>query len=505
MNTFFQKLWYALERLSSRPIVGGLQLSDAAAQYVVIDTEPRTLSLRFPPGVIQDGKIASQEQLTESLVQLRDTIDPTERTRVIPVVVALPPAAIFAQGFRIPNVGSERLEESASLNIQMISPLPKDEVYMGWQIIRETPDHYELLGAFAEKKFIDAVAASLESARFYPIAFEFPSLALTRLIAESMPASTEPTLVLNVSSSGLDFFVCREQGVQFDYFRSWQSIQGENREISRELFERVIADEVQKVLNFSLSRFQEEVHKVLLLAPGFDAEIKGFLEKRFALQVTSLVFSQWPLNPTWYVALGAALRGRVDRSKDVAISLAPVSSVELFYEEQFLSFIRLWRNIIGSVFLLFIIFFAGVAYVEVKQSQAAEQQLTLFSDESQRAELESLRKKVSEFNMLVSSIQSVRAGEQPWQLFIDRIRVLTARHKIVIDQLDVGSLNGESPLTLNAHATDSNFVLVFRDALIADKFFTDIDLPVSRIVPRGDGGVSFVMTFRFQINEQGEE
>ena len=97
------------------------------------------------------------------------------------VVVVLPAATVYTQSFDIPNVGEDKLIESADLNLQMISPMPKETAYMSFERLQETPDRYELLGAFAERALVDRYWDILSQAKFPPIVFEFPGLALTRL------------------------------------------------------------------------------------------------------------------------------------------------------------------------------------------------------------------------------------------------------------------------------------------------------------------------------------
>jgi len=131
-------------------------------------------------------------------------------------------------------------------------------------------------------------------------------------------------LVFFLSSDGVNLFLQRNESLYFDYFRSWHSMQGESMEIPRIVFDGVVAQEIQKVINFTLSKFQETPEQVVLIAPGYERELQSFISERFALPVVPLELKERNVQPAWYVAFGAALRGQVDRTKDTAISLAPL-------------------------------------------------------------------------------------------------------------------------------------------------------------------------------------
>ncbi|MEK7089671.1 MAG: hypothetical protein AAB920_02520, partial [Patescibacteria group bacterium] len=226
------QLKFFFGRLTSEPRVGGLHISDSALLYAEIYGGLKTAGVKLPPGVVMDGKILDPAQFRIALKQLHTAIDSNEK-KTIPVAVVLPTAGIYTQSFTTPNVGRERLQESALLNLQMISPMATDTSYMSWQLMQETPDQFELLGAFTEKKFVDDFRVLLEEAHLSPVVFEFSSLALSRLVALVGGGDVRPALLLQISSDGLNFSILRNNGLYFDYFRSWKSIHCSERHIMR--------------------------------------------------------------------------------------------------------------------------------------------------------------------------------------------------------------------------------------------------------------------------------
>jgi len=488
------KAKYIFERLSSKPLVGGLHISDYALQYVVLGAGLSTAIVKMPPGIVKEGRILDEVQFQGYLKKLHQAVE-TDEKKTVPVVVVLPSSIVYTQSFSVPNVGSDRLEESAALNIQMISPMAPETSYMSWQVVKETPDQYELLGAFAERPRVDVFQKVLEEARFSPVAFEFPSLALARLVALAGNADDHPSLLFQISSDGLNLSILKNKGLYFDYFRSWRSIQGEEREITQQRFEAVLAEEMQKISHFTLSRFKENPQKVFMIAPGFEKTVQSFIQTKFGISVVLLQIAAWNISSQWYVAVGAALRENESRQKETLINVGSVSHGGYFYEEQALNFIRLWRGVSAAVLGVLLVFFGGSAYVLANEVKAAKGNLSMFSANIPSGELARLEEQVKQFNALVGNARSKKEGTIPWTYFFSKMNTITVANRAVIDHIEIASLKDR--ITLSAHVADSNAIIVFKNALAADKDFADIDLLVSQIAVREDGSAGFQITFRF--------
>jgi Tfp pilus assembly PilM family ATPase len=216
-SKFFSTLF---DRLSSKPRVGGLFITNGGVEYVLSGKEPKAFAIKFPEGIVRDGRVQKIPEFTTAVKKLFELADTEHKKRPLQVVVSLPAADVYTQAFSVPNIDREKLEESAGLNLQMLSPVSKNDAYMSAEVIGETPDKYDLLGAFIEKKIVDNFRTGLLGAGFYPIAFEFPALSLTRLMKQSIMTDEHPSLVMHVSGDGVDFFIVKNGTLHFDYFRS---------------------------------------------------------------------------------------------------------------------------------------------------------------------------------------------------------------------------------------------------------------------------------------------
>lgn len=489
---WFERL---LEKLSSRPPVGGVYVSSLGVQYISFEKEkPQTYFFRFPPGVMKNGRVQNTEEFINILRQIRETVNPRKKTQTLQVIVTLPTEVIFTQSFEVPNVGEEKLEEAANLNLQMISPIPQDSAYMSWQLVKEGDDRFELFGAFAEKNIIEEFRKVFEGASFHPIAFEFPALSLSRVITESVNLKGKSVLVLQISGDGINLSILRHDTLQFDYFRSWQSIQGEGKQISREALEQVIVDEVQKVINFTLSRFKEMLEQVIVVAPGFEGDIQRILKGRFGnLGIIPFILPSQEVTPSWYIAYGSALRGKSDFNRDQHINLNYGMSADLFFEEYVLGFTKLWRNILGIIFFFFFILFLISSSFLSKQLKNLNAELNVSKIQINDVEFNNIRAKALEFNTLVDAIRREPRYGAFFSSFIDYFKKLTDENKITIDRIELSSPAGV--IQVSARAPDTGTVVVFKNALLKNARFRDVDLPLFGIRELPDNTASFSLTF----------
>ncbi len=495
MKPIFSLMRGILEQIGSAPKVGGLQISDSGVQYVLLSTEGKAFSLRFPPGVVREGRVTNPELFSSTLVELHRMTNPERETDAVPVVVSLPAAMVFTQTFNLPNVGRERLAESAQLNLQMLSPISPENAYMSWEEIAETEDKFEILGAFAEKSYVDEIRALLEATGFASVAFEFPSLALTRVITDSIGAMPGSAIGLEISSDGLDLSIMRHKSLHFDYFRSWQSIQGEGREIAKQLFENVVTQEVQRVTNFALSKFKEVVKDVYLVAPGFEEEMELLLGKKFGLRVIPVKLSDWDLESTWYSVLGSALRGRGHRGNDRAITLAPFTAADLFFKEQSLNFLRLWRNVVAVTLFVFLLFYGSAALSLAKKSTRLEGEAANFHMTAPQEEITTLTASAVEFNQLVSAISTAKGSAAPWDRFFSRLFSLAQATRVTVERLDAPSISSQFSIAIRSG--DEAGILRFKAAMTGDSAFSEVDLNISNMTTLEDESVMVPVTARY--------
>lgn len=485
--------------LSSTPKVGALHIQGTVVTYLRLGGAAEAFSVKMEPGALQDGKIIDRAKMLVALKELAAQAGSDPKKESLRVVVVMPSEPVYTQGVNIPNVGKDRLEESASLNLQMVSPMNRGEATISYEVVEEAEDHYELLGVFVERRVVEELRSVLEEAGFQPIIFEFSSLALTRLIERVKGVYEHATLGFYLSSDGLEFFIVKRGKLHFSYFRSWASIQGVAREISRELFDEVVTREVQKVVNFSLGKFKERPREVVLIAQGFAEEVNALLSSRFEIPVTALEVGGGFTSP-WFAVLGAALRAKGDPSMDVGINLATTSSHERLFEEQAFGFIKLWRSILAGVLVLFLAIFGASAYFLMRTQRNVAVQIDAFTARSNTDEFAELSARAREFNALVRATVDAVATRVPWQAMLRTLERVMGEHGVALDRIEArGQGNG---ITLTARAPSNDRLISFKNALVGAEGFTDVNLSVAQIATLEDGSVGFTVTFTYIFPER---
>ncbi|MFB6212848.1 MAG: pilus assembly protein PilM [Candidatus Magasanikbacteria bacterium] len=488
-----------ISSLSSRPEAGGLQITDSSIQYVSLsegESDPVYFSVKLPPGVVENGRVEKEEKLVSALKKLFNKVNAKKEEDREKVVVSLPSNVVYTQNFNIPKVEEGRLEETASLNLEMISPIPSDEAYMSWEIIEESDDNFGLLGAFVQKDILDNFRSALLQSNFHPIAIEAPSLSISWLMNKIMGPKSSATLVVNVSSDGIDLSLIKNGYVYFDYFKSWNSVKTGSGQISQSAFKSAISQEVSQVISFTESHFKEGLQEVYFIAPGIEKKVKSAIEQNFGFSAKPLRVDFVSLDPSWYTVLGSALRAEWPRNEDRFISLGTGKVETVYYREQLIDFINLWRNIWAGALVMFILLFGSVMFLIKSHPLILKKGASGLNIDPHKKDLKNLRQKAERFNDLVASIKRIRKKAGGAVEIVKEVQVITKERKIRIVDLKVDGSNGKVELSAEAPSYDK--VIGFKDALIRDSRFSNVELPFSNINTGSGDFVSFGVSFKYK-------
>ena len=496
MKEIFKKIIAILEKLSSEPRVGSLRITNTSLQYVLLMGEKaKNVSVELPGGVVEDGIIKDGKEFGKALEKLHDMIAPKKKEEAIKAIVSLPADLIYTQSFKIPFVKEEKREESANLNLQMITPIKAEKSFMSWQEIQETDNEVELLGAFVEKKNVVQIQEALDKANFYPATFEFPALGLTRLLNKAQGPQQKSVLIIDISGDGMDFLIIKNGALYFDYFISWKEVQGKNKEISKEAFEETLTKEIRKVSNFTLSRAGEGIENILFIAPGMEERVSKLIQERAGVNASPFIAKNEKLDASWYGVIGSSLRGS-GREEKKEINLGPETLTKAFFEERLVRFIKLWRNIGIVVLGTFLLVDGGFAALVTTQSKALNSQISGFKTRASGQELDELEKKADEFNRLVASVEKVRDQDKNWYAFLINLKKLAIDKDVTITQVEVSS--GTNVINIVAEGKSHDAVIEFKNTLVEEPTLEDVDLPLSRISVSEQNRVNFTLSFKIK-------
>lgn len=142
------------------PQIGGLEITDSVINFYDLSYGSAPVaSLRLPPGIVEDGKVHRGEEtnFTEALRTIHSQIT-VDSKKIINIILTLSGNDVYVQSFNVSKAAESNLTEAAELNLRMISPMPIEGAYYGWQKIADTGGPggvIELLGAFMPSESID--------------------------------------------------------------------------------------------------------------------------------------------------------------------------------------------------------------------------------------------------------------------------------------------------------------------------------------------------------------
>lgn len=478
-----------MARLTPKVEIFGLEISDGLVRFY--DTgkrgnkNARQFVLRLPPEAVVGGKVENKEVLVNTLKELHKRVVDSQR-KSISVILTVPSTNIYIQPFSLPIMASNNVDESAELNMRMISPIDADSAYYDWQNLGEAGDHISMMGAFANRDIMDAFSESVQEAGFNVAAVEFMTLSLVRAaMANELIDKEKPNLLVQIDQAGLGFAISQGGDLYFHHFTGWDRYRDGDKTISLPKFKDGVVDEVRRTINFASTNFNTgEIKEMVLVASSFTDETVAIVGEQFKdLQVKPVGFDQ--LN----AAMGAALRARVPRSQDTAISLAGFSAIDVFRKDQLGNFVSIWRNIIFTTFGLLLFIFLGAAVAMQQTGESVVQSDPFQTDIKNSAELVGLEKQAREFNSLVDSLSGLVSHEDNLYAVMQRVAThLGPRGSLV--QL---SVSNEGNLVLQGVSASESQMNEFRERMREDEWFEQVQLPLDRFATNPDGTISFTL------------
>ena len=489
-----------LSALRIRPFIGGLEISDAAFRFVSFSGGVwHLVAVRLEPGILEGGKIKNYEKFISALKDLKSKAFPGKKPRKISVVTSLSSISIYSQVFSLPIVKGENLDRAIQLNIEMISPIDASQAYSGWQKVGENQGSLQLefLSAFIDRAVVDEITKALLAADFIPIVVESRALALTRLLREEGARIgidiTKSYVLVNVDSSGIDFLIIRLGQLYFEYFNPWRDIMDEKGQILPQAFEAAVIRNLHQVINFYSQHWSEPLSEVILSAAALKDETKKVIGDNFSFLVRELTLKDQEIAPEWFIALGCGLRGKSPRSRDREMSLLGIGAQEEYHEEQVILFMDFWRVLMPVALGLLLTAFS-MSYLFLTQTRSGLESQSLFTlGNSGLQEAQSLRTRAEEFNRLVALFTTVKALEVPKSTLIEKIRGISESNGVTAHRIYFQSL--DAPIILNGEVRSEEKLTAFKNVLMGDPGFKDVNLSLSDI-RQGPAGLSFSITFR---------
>jgi len=211
-----------MEFLTLKPKAFGLDISDLSLKIVNLKRKKGLFSLasfgeaEIKPGIIEGGEIKNVEALGKII---REAVSKAkgEKIKTKYVVCSLPEEEAFLQIIQMPMMKKEELKKAVYFEAENYIPLPMEEVYLDYQIVKPVInhlDHFDVLLTAMPKKVIDPYVLALKKAGLIPKVLEIESQAIARALIRN-GVSPSSLLLIDLGATRSSFIIFSGYSLRF--------------------------------------------------------------------------------------------------------------------------------------------------------------------------------------------------------------------------------------------------------------------------------------------------
>jgi type IV pilus assembly protein PilM len=161
---------------------------------------------KFDSKAVKDGVIVDYELIAHSIKELFEK-NIIGRINTRRVAITVPATRTFTRTMTLPPLDDSELEEAVRLEAEQYIPMPLDDLYLDYSVIRKDDKGVELLAVAAPKNLIDSNVALAEILGLEPIAFDTSILAAGRLFEKQDIHNDIPAVLIDFGSVSSDITV----------------------------------------------------------------------------------------------------------------------------------------------------------------------------------------------------------------------------------------------------------------------------------------------------------
>ncbi len=128
------------------------------------------------------------------------------------VAVGMPESKSFVRMIQIPLMSEAEASNAIIFEAEAYIPLPMDQVYLDWQIVKKTGDRMDVLIIASPKNFVDQFIDIVESAGLKAVAVEVESQSVVRAV---LPNSSETLLIVDLDATKTSLVMVERGNLQF--------------------------------------------------------------------------------------------------------------------------------------------------------------------------------------------------------------------------------------------------------------------------------------------------
>lgn len=211
-----------LEFFSLKPESFGLDISDLSLKIIKLKKKRGVLDLvsfgeeEIKPGIIERGEIKDEEALAKIIAEAILKVK-GKKLKTKYVACSLPEEKAFLQVIQMPPMTEEELKKAVRFEAENYIPLPIEEVYLDFQIVKPLYnhlDHLDVLIVALPKKTVDSYTSCLKKAGVIPWVLEIESQAISRALVKN-EVSPWPLLLIDLGATKTSFIIFSGYSLRF--------------------------------------------------------------------------------------------------------------------------------------------------------------------------------------------------------------------------------------------------------------------------------------------------
>jgi type IV pilus assembly protein PilM len=160
----------------------------------------------FSDQVIKDSVIVDFETLAEAIKELFSNKIVGEIT-TRRVAMSIPTSSTYTRTFNLPSLSDEETEQAVNLEAEQYIPLPRDDLYLDYDIISRTKDNLEVSAVGVPKKVVDSYRELCDILDLEPVMFDSSINAASRLFEQQKATKDIPAVLMDFGSIAADISI----------------------------------------------------------------------------------------------------------------------------------------------------------------------------------------------------------------------------------------------------------------------------------------------------------
>ena len=159
----------------------------------------------FDRSVINDGVVVDAEKIAEAAAKLfkSELIGDITTRRV---AIAIPAYRTFTRSISLPNLKSKEINEAVRLEAEQYVNVPMDQLYLDYEIIRQTSDEIDVFIVAVPKDIVDSYLRLAEILGLETVLIE-PTLSSSGRLFSLDPQSDIATVIIDFGSRSADISI----------------------------------------------------------------------------------------------------------------------------------------------------------------------------------------------------------------------------------------------------------------------------------------------------------